>query len=114
MADSRFNRELLARFPHCYVSPSGAEVWVRKEHALAAVDLAQGRGLPLLGMEGFVVGESGVYPAMSRIADFSYDSFAGDPYECARTLLNGEWSSPPEDVHPDAEGDYMIDIVVED
>ena len=65
----------------------------------------------LLGLEGFIVGPTGVYPAMSRIADFSSDT---DAAKTARRLLLGEWSEPPTDVHPDAAGIYMIDLVVAD
>jgi hypothetical protein len=65
----------------------------------------------LLGMEGFIVGESGIYPAMSRITDYSKAS-ATEVYSAARALLAGDWAEPPDDVHSDAEGDYMIDLVV--
>ena len=71
-------------------------------------------GLQLLGLEGFIVGEDGtVFPAMSRITDYSgADSVA--TLAAARTLLVGEWADPPIDVHADATGRYMIDVVVAD
>ena len=77
--------------------------------ALAALDLATELGLQVLGMEGFIVGRAGVYPSMSRIADFSHSP--ADGAESARLLLAESWSTPPNDVQPEAEGDYMIDIV---
>jgi hypothetical protein len=91
----------------------GGEVWVRYEDAVAAVDLAQERGLRLLGLEGFVVGES-VYPSMSRIADFSGPDYQGSAYDDAKALLIGPWTDVPDDLHSDAEGIYMIDVAVED
>lgn len=110
MPDS-FGRELLARFPGCHVTPGG-EVWVRHADAVAAVDLAQELGLHLLGMEGFVVGQTGVYPSMSRIADYSGPGFVGNPYDHAKVELTGPWAEVPDDLHMDAEGDYLIDLVV--
>lgn len=111
---SAFNRELLSRFDGCHVSPNQQEVWVKHEDAFAAVELARAMGLRLLGMEAFVVADAVVYPAMSRIVDFSADGLSGDPYEAAATLLAAGWSLPPDDVHPDASGEYMIDLVVDD
>lgn len=64
-------------------------------------------------MEGFVVGES-VYPSMSRITDFSQSDCPGAVYDDAKTLLNGPWATVPDDVHEEAEGTYMIDLVVGD
>jgi hypothetical protein len=102
---------LLQRFDGCYESPGG-EVWVRSEDALAAVQLATAEGFRLLGLEGFIVGPAGVFPAMSRIADFSPDLGAGA--ETAERLLRGDWSEAPTDVHPDASGIYMVDVCVAD
>lgn len=107
-----FDRDLLNRFPGSLAMPSG-EVWVRYEDAIAAVDLAQERGLHLLGLEGFVVGES-VYASMSRIADFSRSGYQGSAYDDARALLVGPWADVPDDLHSDAEGIYMIDVSVDD
>lgn len=105
-----FRRELQSRFVGTYTA-HGGEVWVRHEDAAAAVDLAQERGLRVLGMEGFVVGEH-VYPSMSRIADFSRSGFEGDAYADAKALLLGPWATIPDDLHSEAEGTYMIDIAV--
>ena len=109
MARGRFESLLLQRLSGCYESPGG-EVWVRSEDALAAVELAAREGFRLLGLEGFIVGPEGVYPAMSRIADFSGDTASS--LVAAETLLRGEWSDPPTDVHPEASGHYMIDVCV--
>lgn len=107
-----FDRELLTRFSGSVAMPGG-EVWVRHEDALGALDLAQERGLNLLGLEGFLVGES-VYPSMSRIADFSRLGYEGSAYDDARALLTGPWADVPDDLHSEAEGIYMIDICVDD
>lgn len=104
-----FERELLARFSGT-CRTAGGEVWVRYEDAVSAIDLAQERGLRVLGMEGFIVGAN-VYPSMSRIADFSPQENA---YGDARALLLGPWVEVPDDLHGDAAGLYMIDIVVDD
>lgn len=105
-----FDRELLSRFPGSLTRPGG-EVWVRYEDAVAAVDLARGRGLSLLGLEGFVVGGN-VYPSMSRIADFSRSEYPGSAYDDAKALLIGPWAEVPEDLHSDAAGIYMIAVAV--
>jgi hypothetical protein len=105
-----FERKLVERFEDCHVSPGG-EVWVQRADALAALQLAEELDRTLLGMEGFIVGASGVYPSLRRIADFSGLPDAG-AYSRARALLAGDWAEPLGDVHPDAEGDYMIDLVV--
>ncbi len=102
---------LLQRFAECYESPGG-EVWVKAEDALAALRLAETEGFRLLGLEGFMVGPAGVFPAMSRIADFSSEGNAAAV--AAERLLRGEWSQAPTDVHPDASGTYMIDLCVDD
>ena len=113
MEPGPFGRKLLARFDQCHVT-MGGEVWVRYTDAVAAVDLAQECGLRLLGMEGLVVGEGGVYPSMSRIADYSSPGFVGDPYDRAKTQLRGSWAQLPDDLHSAAAGEYMIALVVAD
>jgi len=60
-----------------------------------------------------VVGES-VCPSMSRIADFSRSGYEGNAYDDARALLTGSWAEVPDDLHSEAEGIYMIDVVVDD
>jgi hypothetical protein len=110
---SLFGRELRARFSGCHTT-SGGEVWVRHEDAVAALDLAREHGLRLLGMEGFVVGDVSVYPSMSRIADYSSLDEPGTAYDHARALLIGPWVTIPDDLHSEAEGHYMIDLVVAD
>jgi hypothetical protein len=110
---SPFGRELRARFFGCHIT-SGGEVWVRYEDAVAALDLARERGLPLLGMEGFVVGDVRVYPSMSRIADYSALEEPETAYDHARALLIGPWATIPDDLHSEAEGHYVIDLVVTD
>jgi hypothetical protein len=107
---SAFCQALLDRFDGCYESPGG-EVWVRYADALEAVDLADRMGIRLLGMEGFLVDGTDVFPAMSRIADFG-DADAATAQTTARSLLTGTWAEPPHDVHSDAKGEYLIDLAV--
>ena len=108
---SPFRLELQTRFVGTYTI-SGGEVWVRYEDAVAAIDLAQERGLRVLGMEGFVVGGN-VYPCMSRIADFSLSGDRGNAYQYARALLIGPWATVLDVLRSDANGTYMIDVAVE-
>lgn len=110
--EASFAQALLARFAGCYESPGG-EVWVRRVDALEAVAMAEEMGLRLLGLEGFMVGAANVFPALSRIADFSTDT-PEIGFVKARALLAGDWTTPPADLHRDAAGDYMIDLVVEE
>lgn len=107
---SPFASALRARFANCHEATNG-EVWVRQEDALEAVEIAHELGLRVLGLEGFIVGGANVFPAMSRVADFSHRDleWAAD---AARALLGGEWSTPPVDVDPSAAGDYLIEVVV--
>jgi hypothetical protein len=65
-------------------------------------------------MEGFVVGGVSVYPSMSRIADWSALEEPESAYDHARGLLIGSWVTIPDDLHSEAEGRYMIDLVVAD
>ena len=105
-----FERNLVERFDGCYVSPGG-EVWVHRADALAALQLAQELDRRLLGLEAFIVGAYGVYPSLSRIVDFSGLPDAS-AYSRARALLAEDWAELPDDLHSDAEGDYMIGLVV--
>jgi hypothetical protein len=103
-----FEQLLLQRFGGCYTSPGG-EVWVRFQDAIPAVELAHESGFRLLGLEGFIVDAAGtVFPELNRIADFSQRAEV-DAFATATALLTGQWSAPPEDVHPEASGIYMID-----
>jgi hypothetical protein len=108
VATGRFEQLPLERFEDCYESPGG-EVWVRAEDALAALELAKVEGFRLLGFEGFIVGPEGVFPAMSRIADFPSGATT---WPLAAEMLRGPWSERPTDVHPQAAGRYMIDVCV--
>jgi hypothetical protein len=85
--------------------------------AVAAPDViaeATQRQVKVLGLEGFLIGEGGTYPPLSRIADFS-----NDPSDVASrkalALLDGEWADPPspaEQMHGEAAGRYMIAVVL--
>jgi hypothetical protein len=75
---------------------------------------ARERDVKVLGLEGFLIGEGGTYPALSRIADFSKDS-TDVAWRRAIALLDGEWAAPPipaDQMHSKAAGRYMIAVVL--
>jgi hypothetical protein len=87
--------------------------------AEAAPDLlaeANRLGVKVLGLEGFLIDGDAIYPALSRIADFS-----NDPVEVANrralALLTGDWSSPPtvlDQISDVASGRHMIAVVLDE
>lgn len=94
----------------------GGDTVVAVEAAQDLIDEAERRGVKVLGLDGFLVSEDAVYPALSRIADFSRCS-ATEAEDRARSLLTGEWASPPtaaDQMHSEASGRYMVDIVLDD
>jgi hypothetical protein len=100
----------------------GGETFVAADAAVDLIDRAERRGVGILGLEGFLVSESTVYPALSRIADFSRSGtsdlgFVRRSAAEARHLLAGEWSPPPgptDQIHPDATGRYMLAVVLDE
>jgi hypothetical protein len=87
--------------------------------ASAAPDLvyeASRRDIKVLGLEGFLIGDGGTYPALSRIADFSDDA----PEVANRKaieLLTGEWANTPtaaDQMSSEASGQHMIAVVLDD
>jgi hypothetical protein len=70
----------------------------------------------VLGLEGFLVRDDSVYPALSRIANFSADS-ATDADHRARYLLAGPCAAPPtavDQMHSGASGRYMLAVALGD
>ena len=99
----------------------GGEIYVAAEDALLVFAEARRRGLGVLGLEGFLIDDDYVYPALSRIANFSRDGRTAAPgfvewsTEQATALLNGPWRSPPlpeDQMNADAHGRHMIAIVL--
>ena len=93
----------------------GNEWFVDANAGPDVVEEATRRGVKVLGLEGFLIGEAGTFPALSRIADFSHDPIAVANRK-AIDLLRGEWAAPPtaaDQMHGDAAGRYMIAIVLD-
>ena len=86
--------------------------------AAAAADLiaeAAQKNVKVLGLDGFLVGDTGIYPALSRIADFSDDTLDVANRK-ALALLAGEWANAPDgddQMHGEATGRYMLSVVLE-
>jgi hypothetical protein len=99
----------------------GGEIYVDASAAGDLIDEAESSGIGILGMEGFVISED-IYPALSRIADFSVDDPNRRPdfvvWSCqqARQLITGPWRSSPagyaDQLHPHAAGRHMIAFVL--
>jgi hypothetical protein len=68
----------------------------------------------VLGLEGLIDSDEAVYPALSRIADFSDDPSDVAAHK-AIALLSGEWSQgpkPADQMHSEASGRHMIAVVL--
>jgi hypothetical protein len=100
----------------------GSKIPVAADAAADLIDRAERGGVGILGLEGFLISVSTVYPALSRIADFSRSGtsdadFVRRSAAEARQLLAGEWSSPPgpvDQIHPEAKGPYMLAVVLKE
>jgi hypothetical protein len=107
--------EFLASRPHA-VLVRGGETFIDATAAVDLVALAAERGVRVLGREGFLITDDAVYPALSRIADFS----SAIPQESARlahNLLTGDWAEPPrsaDQLHSEAAGRHMVAVVLGD
>lgn len=92
----------------------GGETYIKAEAVTDLLGQAEGQGLTVLGMEGFLVSGQNVYPALSRIADFSGNT-GPESIARARALLAGPWASPPtsaDQMHPAATGTHVITVVL--
>lgn len=92
----------------------GGETFVTPGLAIDVIDQAAALGVKPLGLEGFLVSDEAVYPAMSRIADASSvpDSEAAS---WLRSLLTGPWATAPapsDQIHGDATGRHMVVVVL--
>ena len=94
----------------------GSEWFVDAAAAPILVIEASERNVKVLGLEGFLIDETGIYPALSRIADFSNDT----PEEANRkalALLNGEWAVAPgqaDQMSSEATGRHMLAVVLDE
>ena len=92
----------------------GGETFLSLGATLDLIAEAERQGVRLLGLEAFLVSEHGVYPALSRIADYSTDA-ASDAIADARHRLEGAWASAPsaeDQMRSDASGRYMLTVVL--
>jgi hypothetical protein len=110
--------DLLADFTAAHpgdVIRRGGEIFLAAEAVTGLIDEAERHGVKVLGLEGFLVSDGQVYPALSRIANFSADP-AQLSAARSRDLLSGPWASPPtpaDQMHPEAAGRYMIAVVLD-
>jgi hypothetical protein len=110
--------DLLADFAAAHpgdVIRRGGEIFLAAEAVPGLIDEAGRQGVKVLGLEGFLISGEQVYPALSRIADFSADP-ARLSAARARELLTGPWATPPtpaDQMHPEAAGRYMIAVVLD-
>ncbi len=91
----------------------GRETFFTLRAALALVDQAEAAGVPVLGLEGFIVGDH-VFPALSRIADSS-GATPASTWRDARALLRGGWNEAPtaaDSLSSDAVGRYMVAVTL--
>jgi hypothetical protein len=92
----------------------GNEIFVSADAVHELLEQAQRTETLVLGLEGFIVDDESVYPALSRIADFSRltpEEAAGE----ALALVNGPWRLPPtpsDQMHSEARGRHMIVVVL--
>lgn len=94
----------------------GSEWFVSAERVVELIGEAQALGVRVLGLEGFLIGEGATYPALSRIADFSYDTPAKAAQQACE-LLVGSWANAPtpsDQMNSRATGRYMVAVVLDD
>jgi hypothetical protein len=94
----------------------GGETFVAAERADEVITEAERQGVRVLGLEGFLISDSAVYPAPGRIADLSNASLKAAA-RAARDLLAGGWATPPmtsDQMHSDGVGRHMLAIVLDD
>lgn len=93
-----------------------SEWFVSAERVVELLGEAQALGVGVLGLEGFLIDEGATYPALGRIADFSYDT----PEKAAQQaceLLAGSWAdapTPSDQMNSRATGRHMVAVVLDD
>jgi hypothetical protein len=66
--------------------------------------------------KGFLINDDGVYPALSRVADFSDVTDVQQSAALARELILGAWRTPPtlaDQMSESATGRHMLSIVLD-
>jgi hypothetical protein len=94
----------------------GGETFIAAERVGDLIDAAEQQHVRVLGLEGFIINDVTVYPALSRIADFSHDT-PETATRRARELLTGTWAKSPtsdDQLHSEAIGRHMIAVVLDD
>lgn len=107
--------EVARRRPDAVVR-RGGENFVDIDAADELISEAERKGVRILGLEGFLIGEDGVYPALSRVADLSDVTDARQSAALARELVLGAWRTPPspaDQMSEAASGRHMLDIVLD-
>ena len=95
----------------------GSETFVDIDAADEFISEAERQGIRILGLEGFLIAEDAVYPALSRVADFSDVADAQESAALARALVLGAWRTPPtpaDQMSEAASGRHMLDIVLDE
>jgi hypothetical protein len=107
--------DLARRRPDAVVR-RGGETFVEIDAADELISEAERQGIRILGVEGFLVAEDGVYPGLSRVADFSGVGDAQQSAALARELVLGAWRTPPtaaDQMSEAANGRHMLPIVLD-
>jgi hypothetical protein len=93
----------------------GGDTFIDASACLELIDEAERWGVRVLGLEGFLVDDDSVFPALSRIADFSAETGVGTSCARARALLTGPWQTPPtsdDQMLQTARGRNMVAVVL--
>jgi hypothetical protein len=94
----------------------GGETFVDIDAAEDLLNEAERRRIRVLGLEGFLVAEDGVYPACGRIADLSEVVDAQQSASLARDLVRGSWRTLPtaaDEMSAEARGRHMLTVVLD-
>jgi hypothetical protein len=94
----------------------GGETFLEIDTADELISDAERQGIRILGLEGFLIAEDCVYPALSRVADFSDVADAQQSAALARELVLGAWRTPPtpaDQMSEEANGRHMLAIVLD-
>jgi hypothetical protein len=107
--------EVGRRRPDAVVRRRG-ETFVEIDAAEELISEAERQGIRILGLEGFLINDDGVYPALSRVADFSDVTDVQQSAALARELILGAWRTPPtlaDQMSESATGRHMLSIVLD-
>jgi hypothetical protein len=94
----------------------GGETFVDIDAVEDLLNEAERRSIRVLGLEGFLVADDGVYPAFGRIADLSEVVDAQQSASLARDLVRGTWRTLPtaaDEIGAEARGRHMLTVVLD-